>query len=686
MNGVGISLSKRKACMQCAKAKAKCSFTSGLHACDRCRRLRRDCLHEEAPRRQKEKQSTRIKALEEKVSSLLTLLTQDKQALGNTNAPVTIATPPHTEEGTSDNVSSASIGNVQNIEAPATSTAEETGQFDVIDSGVLTMATADILLQTYKQVHSKFFPFVLVAPEIDAATLRRDKPVLFLAIVTVCLEADHVVQRRLGVELKKMLSSRLLIRNERSIELLQALLVHLSWIQYHFHPQNKQTYMLLQMAIGLVMDLDLDRCPAHRDQRRTTAETRALLGCFYLCSSLAMTRKELLMSHTRWIDHCCDVLQVEQEAATDIDATAFVRTKCLAQRISERFSYGDHASIRSQSDVVIEMSLNGFKKEISDLEANPAFSSARENLDILMAELKVLSITMYEVALYRDLSSTTSPSMNKVSQLWNLLASTRAFVDYFLSVPEDALRHLPAAFFSFAAYALIVLSTVSRLPSTSGWDSAIAKHEADVLNLARRVKVKFGDELTRTGNSVGTDHRDVWAFFARGMGGLIAWHERCEKESQGSTAVASATATAAAGGGEGEEPDYELRISRPDHTLTARCAMADVMTPFNTLRFLKPDAGPNRITPESEKSENGTQPTPQGHHIMTDPGVNPGTGTDHDVNAHTAADLGPSNDAVDGLWDDEVWQSIMDEFSMFPTTTGFPAGSSVSHQVERLRW
>ncbi|KIW98118.1 uncharacterized protein Z519_01702 [Cladophialophora bantiana CBS 173.52] len=684
MNGVGNSGARRKACVRCVKAKAKCSFSGGQGVCDRCRRLRRDCMLEEAPRRQKEKQSTRIKALEEKVNDLLTLLTPDKNVLGDTNVTTITTTSAPLEQVNSDNVSFASATKAHSTKTSAPSTAEENRQFDVIDRGVLTMATADTLLKNYQQVHSQFFPFVIVAPEIDAATLRRDAPVLFLAITTACLEEDHTVQRRLGVELKRMLCERILIRNERNIELLQALLVHLSWIHYHFHPMNnKQSYMLLQMAIGLVMDLDLDRCPAHRDQRvgsnfckmnpeaklptqcqRTTAETRALLGCFYLCSSMAMTRKELVMRHTEWIEHCCHVLQAAQETATDAYAIAFVSAKRLTQQITERFSYGDHTFIRFQSDAVIQMSLNGFKKEIAELGASSSFSSAQANY-VLMAELRALPVVMHEVALYRD-PAIASQSTITTSHLWELLTSTRFFLDYFLSVPTDALRHLPAAFFSFSAYALIILSTIARLPSTSGWDSSMAKREADVLNIAQRVKIKVGDELTRTGHSVSTEEKDVWAFFGRGMGGLMAWHERCEKESEGTGA--------ATGGGEG---DYELPISQSGVPLTTRCAVADMMTPFNALRFRKP-VHPNTGGVATNGAQGENPNAASGGSAFIGGGVG-GGGTG------AAADAQPT-DMGTSFWDDEVWQSIIDEFSMFPTTASFPTAPSVQHQVERLRW
>jgi hypothetical protein len=96
---------------------------------------------------------------------------------------------------------------------------------------------------------------------------------------------------------------------------------------------------------------------------------------------MAAMRKEVAMGHTKWIDHCCHVLEVEHEAATDMYATALVNARRLVQRVGEIFSYDDHGAVQSLSDAVIQMSLNGFKKEVAALEASPACSAARENCE-----------------------------------------------------------------------------------------------------------------------------------------------------------------------------------------------------------------------------------------------------------------------------------------------------------------
>lgn len=76
---------------------------------------------------------------------------------------------------------------------------------------------------------SKYFPFVIVAPDVTVATLRETKPFLFKAIVVVASVQDLGRQRALGYALMGELTNKLLIRGERSVDLLQGVLVWLTW-------------------------------------------------------------------------------------------------------------------------------------------------------------------------------------------------------------------------------------------------------------------------------------------------------------------------------------------------------------------------------------------------------------------------------------------------------------------------
>lgn len=254
------------------------------------------------------------------MDGVLALLREDK----NTN-PVdrdTILTgpsPPTTDTSYSaghGSPSSGLSGSVSqqsrfSIIQPMPSLKPNDDDLDIIDRGVLTIAEAEVLLEKFKTVKTPHFPFVVIPPTTNAMALRQQSPFLFLAVMTACLEDNLPLQRKLESEVKQVLGRRLLISGQNQLELLQGVLVHLCWNHYHFHPSNKNIFMLLHVAAGIVIQLGLDRSPVNqihlaiighckaqyeshgtkqkwmppeKEPSQVAAETRAFLGCFYTSS------------------------------------------------------------------------------------------------------------------------------------------------------------------------------------------------------------------------------------------------------------------------------------------------------------------------------------------------------------------------------------------------------------------
>jgi hypothetical protein len=242
----------------------------------------------------------RVEKLEKKVDRLLALLTPSNNEIqvGSANAVVNLSTPAATED-TDSPLDESEPPRFQTIAtAPrAVSNVDEVPR-DIIDRRLLTIDAAEILLERFKTLKMPHFPFVVIPPRTSAATMRQQCPFLFLAVITACLDEDDALQKVLGSEIMKIFGQRVLFDNERSLELLQGLLIHVAWNHYHFYATSKQMYMLMQMAVTLVADLGLDRCPVHAGYAwvgahverepnggRSAAENRALLGCYYLCST-----------------------------------------------------------------------------------------------------------------------------------------------------------------------------------------------------------------------------------------------------------------------------------------------------------------------------------------------------------------------------------------------------------------
>jgi hypothetical protein len=100
---------------------------------------------------------------------------------------------------------------------------------DVIDDGWLDMEAASRYLEMFRTVMVHRFPFVVISPSVTAQGLRETKPFLFLTVLAAASYENMPLQRRLGGEIKHVVSSRMIFGGEASIELLQGLLIYLAW-------------------------------------------------------------------------------------------------------------------------------------------------------------------------------------------------------------------------------------------------------------------------------------------------------------------------------------------------------------------------------------------------------------------------------------------------------------------------
>lgn len=176
------------------------------------------------------------------------------------------------------------------------STPGQTHENGALLYGLLDIESANQLLLKYRAQMMPQFPFVIVPPEEDLQSLRQRFPFLLLCILTASLEHDPSLQAALEAHIRQEVANRLIVQTERSMDLLQGLLVHVAWYHYHWRTYHSHVYMLLQMAIVFVEDLGLDRQQAIRMQEtpaegkgkehcrgHKAAGQRALVGCYYLC-------------------------------------------------------------------------------------------------------------------------------------------------------------------------------------------------------------------------------------------------------------------------------------------------------------------------------------------------------------------------------------------------------------------
>lgn len=87
----------------------------------------------------------------------------------------------------------------------------------------------DIRLHHYQAHLAPQFPFVVIPSGATVGQMRKEKPFLLRVIVTVASIQDLVHRKALGEEVLKDIAHRLLVQGEKSLDLLQGILVFAAW-------------------------------------------------------------------------------------------------------------------------------------------------------------------------------------------------------------------------------------------------------------------------------------------------------------------------------------------------------------------------------------------------------------------------------------------------------------------------
>lgn len=178
---------------------------------------------------------------------------------------------------------------------PESSIALQEENFDPISLGLLDEAHAYRIIDNFKEFFVPSFPFVIV--ESNGPTVRQDRPFLFHAILAIASTESPSLQRELEDVLRRRLA-RVIEHGQKSLDIVQGLLVYLAWYHTFFTPMSQQLAVLIHLALGLVQELGLSSNKRDRPVRnphpaipRTCMTTpdmdafaakRAYLGTYYM--------------------------------------------------------------------------------------------------------------------------------------------------------------------------------------------------------------------------------------------------------------------------------------------------------------------------------------------------------------------------------------------------------------------
>lgn len=310
--------SKRpRACEACRGLKVRCEPDPGNGPCKRCAKANRHCVITPPSRKRQKKTDSRVAELERKIDALTASLHATKEGNvsgsedGNYGGADTshisaMASTPqqqpspysvfdstnrkrrvsqYQQDGyagmltgiaaaasgqhapNTPNVFSnpptrpAQVAKMQDFEPPRFTPPTSYESADVIHRGILPVETAKELFDHYSQNMAPQMPLVPISLDTTAEIVRISKPILFLAILSVASGQNYPqVQAALKHETKRTLADKIIVRGEKSLELVQALQVVIVW----YWPEangDSQYFQLAHIATIMAIDLQIDRSP-----------------------------------------------------------------------------------------------------------------------------------------------------------------------------------------------------------------------------------------------------------------------------------------------------------------------------------------------------------------------------------------------------------------------------------------
>lgn len=234
-----------------------------------------------------------MKQLEQRVESLMGMLAKDPRA------PAWIPSGSNATLDT-DTTSSVSLSSIARPPVSHTSIASYTTPkelphhldphtftaYDPIEAGVVTDDQAAACLDEFRFSFCQQFPFVIV-DACSARTLCKEKPFLFLAILTVTTYRTPTIQRILDEEFRDQVAIRIIGCAHKGLELLQGLLVHTAFYHFFYRPGKQQLTLMVQLCVAAVQDMGVSRnvrAQHNTDPRMAVVEKRAILGTYYLAA------------------------------------------------------------------------------------------------------------------------------------------------------------------------------------------------------------------------------------------------------------------------------------------------------------------------------------------------------------------------------------------------------------------
>ncbi|KAF9876741.1 hypothetical protein CkaCkLH20_05587 [Colletotrichum karsti] len=202
------------------------------------------------------------------------------------------------------------------------------------------------LLSIFQGPLTQVYPFVVIPPGTSAADLQASRPFLMSCIRMVASFRSPRSMQAQMYQLKAHVAEQMLLRSERSLDLLSGLVVMVGW--YHHHCMaHTQLQNLVALAVTQASELGLTRSPGYQERtslmvqnlgeirERTNEQKRLLLAVWYLSSTVSGGLQQIeSLTFTPYMRRCLRDLETAREYESDAYLACLVKIQILSNKIT----------------------------------------------------------------------------------------------------------------------------------------------------------------------------------------------------------------------------------------------------------------------------------------------------------------------------------------------------------------
>jgi hypothetical protein len=279
---------------------------------------------------------------------------------------------------------------------------------------ILDPDTAERLFDRYVNLVVPRFPAVPFPTGTKASVVRKEKPILFLAILSSTSFGTGVsdqAQKKLEAELRDVFAKALWKHGEKSLELVQALHVATLWYRPPANFEQHMFYQMVHMSAVMAIDIGIGKRMSPWRQKwfggdppprriphfyDSIEAKRAWVVCYFLCISITMIlRRPILVRFTDYMKDCIEILETSEDALpSDKMLCQHVRIAHICEDIATQFAMDDPAINYTVTDRNVTFGIKHYEKALAEIEVTGSQDYA------LRLTGHVTNLYLHEIALH----------------------------------------------------------------------------------------------------------------------------------------------------------------------------------------------------------------------------------------------------------------------------------------------